>query len=164
MSQINPSRMSASEYLKLSMKDLGGRASSSHKSIKPEEALHRDCFKLLVALQAKYPTLRFMFHCPNGGGRGAAEAGMLKATGVRPGVPDFTLPFSCGKWSGAMIELKAGKNKLTVEQRGWLQFAESQGYLVGVARSLSEFEVLIKSLFDSPDVSSMPGYVEIWAK
>lgn len=57
------------------------------------------------------------FHVPNGGGRSRAEGGILKAMGVKRGVPDIVIILPSGK--AAFIELKAGKGTLTTEQKAF---------------------------------------------
>lgn len=134
---------------------------------RPEEMLQRDCFSLIVRLRGANPILNHLFHVPNGGGRSAAEAGILKATGVMPGVPDFILPFPCLAVSGLAIELKAGSNTLTDEQRSWLGNASQNKWIVGVARSLDEFRVLVDAFlmgeYIGPEQGILPGSREILA-
>jgi len=55
---------------------------------RPEETLHRGVVRVL--LLARAPGVSW-YHPANGGSRNAAEAGKLKALGVRPGVPDIAL-------------------------------------------------------------------------
>jgi hypothetical protein len=55
---------------------------------------------------SKYPDLRWLHAIPNGGGRSAAQAGILKAEGVTPGVWDLSLPVCRGPYTGMVIELK----------------------------------------------------------
>lgn len=54
--------------------------------IRAEESLHRAA---VAYLRAALPKPWFCFHCPNGGGRSKAEAGILKAMGVLAGIPDL---------------------------------------------------------------------------
>ena len=55
-----------------------------------EEALQRAlCAELRIRLMPPW----MFWHTPNGGARSKAEAGMLKATGVKAGIPDL---FVCG--------------------------------------------------------------------
>jgi hypothetical protein len=77
-------------------------------------------------IQAKYPELMLAFAIPNGGKRDARTAAMLKAEGVKAGVWDIFLPVTSGPKSelpnygvyrGLWVEMKAGKNKTTPEQR-----------------------------------------------
>lgn len=56
--------------------------------IRAEEQLHRAA---VAHLRASLPAPWFCFHCPNGGGRSKAEAGILKAMGVLPGIPDLLI-------------------------------------------------------------------------
>lgn len=90
----------------------------------------------------KYPQLKFLFHIPNGGSRHIAEAGKLKAMGVKRGVPDICLPVqmtvyypnSHKHYSGLFIELKRPEaldkkaGSVSKEQQEWLDFLISQGY------------------------------------
>lgn len=81
-----------------------------------------------------YPELKFMFAIPNGGFRNKSEAGKLKASGVKSGVPDICLPVKRGPYSGLWIELKrpasSGKKqgKPSPEQEEWIAFLRSQGF------------------------------------
>ncbi len=142
---------------------------------RPEEELHRACFSWVLGMRDTTPVLNYLFHVPNGGGRSAAEAGILKATGVMPGVPDFILPFPYLESNGLAIELKAGKNRLTPEQRGWLQNASRHQWVTGVARDLDDFKTLVNVFLggvagnkagDNSGGSKtlLPGYTEIHGK
>lgn len=77
----------------------------------------------------QYPQLKRLVHIPNGGSRHKAEAGKLKAMGVKPGFPDLLLPIIKANWYGLFIELKRLKGGIiSDEQKDWLQFLRSQGY------------------------------------
>ena len=68
---------------------------------RPEEALHRAVAQFLdLAL----PEDAVWFHPPNGGARSKAEAGIFKAMGVKPGVPDVVIIY---RSQPIFIELKA---------------------------------------------------------
>lgn len=65
-------------------------------------------------LDVALPRDAFWFHCPNGGARTKAEAGIFKAMGLKAGIPDIMIV-----WRGAVfcVELKADKNgRLSVAQ------------------------------------------------
>lgn len=81
---------------------------------------------------AKFPELKLLFHVPNGGKRGAAEAARFKAMGVKAGVPDLCLPVTRGGYAGLYIEMKYGKNKTTDAQGKWIDALRQQGYKVAV--------------------------------
>jgi hypothetical protein len=82
--------------------------------------------------QNTYPQLKWLVHIPNGGSRHIREAVELKAQGVKAGVPDLMLPFPTKYFAGLFIELKAGKNKTSIEQDEWLQYLSSVGYMTSV--------------------------------
>ncbi len=62
--------------------------------------------------------LSLAFAVPNGGSRSKTTAAMLRAEGVKPGVPDIFWPIARGGFHGMFIELKrpasVGKAKGTV--------------------------------------------------
>jgi len=79
-----------------------------------------------------YPELKLLYHCPNGGKRSKAEAGRLKAAGVKAGVPDIFLPVPRGGYHGLYVELKVGKNTPTKAQSEWITELSKQGYKTSV--------------------------------
>nr|DAS18913.1 MAG TPA: Nuclease [Caudoviricetes sp.] len=76
----------------------------------------------------RLPELKLLYHIPNGGFRNKAEAAHLKRQGVKAGVPDLCLPVARKGYNGLYIELKAGKNKATDNQKSWLLQLSQQGY------------------------------------
>jgi hypothetical protein len=84
------------------------------KSITPEslaasgsEFAHQSALFCWCALSVgKYPELELLFHIPNGGYRGKAEAGRFKAAGVKAGVWDLFLPVARGGYHGLFVEMK----------------------------------------------------------
>lgn len=89
-------------------------------------------FKWAAFQSGKYPELELMYHIPNGGRRDKVTARILKAEGVKAGVPDICLPAPRGKYHGMYIELKYGKNKTTRNQYQWLASLSGQGYYTTV--------------------------------
>ena len=83
----------------------------------------------LRSLQHKYPLLANVYHTPNGGQRDARYAAKLKAMGVRAGVWDLFVPCPA---PGLWVEMKYGKNKLTVGQSTWRDELEPHGYSFAV--------------------------------
>ena len=79
-----------------------------------------------------YPELKWLYHIPNGGKRGKAEAARLKRMGVKAGVSDLFLPVPRGGYHGLYIEMKAKGGRLSKEQKEFIPFAKSQGYCVEV--------------------------------
>ena len=81
----------------------------------------------------KYPELRLLFHIPNGGSRGKAEAARFKAEGVKAGVPDLFLPVARGSWHGLFIEMKRRKGgRASEDQKAWISALAKQGYLAQI--------------------------------
>lgn len=79
------------------------------------------------------PELKWLFHIPNGGSRHIAEAGKLKAMGVKRGVPDICLPIKRNGFGALYIELKKPKvGIVSDEQEEWLDFLSDQGYATRV--------------------------------
>ena len=58
------------------------------------------------------PELALMYHVPNEGKR--SNGGILKAAGLKSGVPDICLPVANNGFHGLYIELKFGKNKANI--------------------------------------------------
>ena len=117
------------------------------KRAAPEDALQRDTAEWVVLHQAAHPVLCWMFHAPNGGKRPRGEAGKLRAMGVRPGVPDWMLPFPspAGRWMGLAIELKSATGRTTPEQEAWLAQCKQAGWLTAVCRGLDGFADVVKA-------------------
>lgn len=99
---------------------------------------HQISLFMWCALNAsKYPELKWLHHIPNGGSRHIAEAGKLKAMGVKAGVSDLHLPVMRGRWTGLYIELKklqtakvkkSTRELATEEQLEFGDFVLTQGY------------------------------------
>ena len=98
-----------------------------------------------------YPKLRAStFAIPNGGSRHALEALNLKRQGVTAGTPDVFLAMPNKIASGAFIEFKAGKNRLTKEQQAMMEILKANGYTCFVCYSLNDArEALTKYLSNS---------------
>ena len=108
-------------YIQPKRNALGGRS---------EETDQKYLFQWAQAREKAIPALASMYHIPNGGKRGKAEAARFKAAGVRAGVPDVCLPYAAGGFIGLYIELKVGKNTASDMQKVWLKRLKSQGHYV----------------------------------
>ncbi|MCF4151775.1 VRR-NUC domain-containing protein [Dethiosulfovibrio sp. F2B] len=81
----------------------------------------------------RFPSVR-IFAVPNGGARGKATAGRLKAEGVSKGVPDLCIP----EWA-FWIEMKRRKGGvLSPEQKDWLEYLNESGHKAVVCRGMDE--------------------------
>ena len=57
------------------------------------------------------PPLRLLYHVPNEGKRSQGGGQILKAAGLKSGVPDVCLPVARKGYNALYIEMKYGKNK-----------------------------------------------------
>lgn len=97
--------------------------------------------------RGKHSDLARVFAVPNGALRHPAVAALLKAQGVRPGVPDllFLKSFcTCGNPNGIVVEQKAGDNTTSDEQDRWLAWFAAQHFVTRVATSAVETVALLK--------------------
>ena len=84
-----------------------------------------------------------IFAIPNGGKRAYKEAYFLKKSGVSSGVPDLFVAYPNRKYHGLFIEMKYGKNKPTENQKKWIDYLNSVGYLACVCYGANEAIKLI---------------------
>lgn len=81
----------------------------------------------------RYPALEWFHHIPNGGARGKAAAGKLKAEGTKRGIADYSWPHPRGGYHGLYIELKAPGGRTTPDQKEFLEYAHGEGFRAEVA-------------------------------
>lgn len=109
---------------------------------RPEEALHRQVARVLAVYEAR--GLLAFCHVPNGGKRTRAEAGVFKALGVRPGVPDLLVwALVRGQPRSFALELKAPKGRLTESQAEWSDRLGRLGVAVHVVRDLDGLDAAL---------------------
>ena len=97
------------------------------------------------------PELQYMYHVPNGGKRDKATAAVLKRQGVKAGVPDIMLPAARAGYHGLYIELKAGSNTTTANQKSWLKFLRQQGHYTAICYSWQLAAELIERYLLHPE-------------
>lgn len=86
----------------------------------------------------KYPELKWLYHCPNGGSRNKQEAVKLKQMGVKSGVSDLCLPYPKGMYCGLYIEMKYGNNRQQQSQKEFLEDMAAAGHFVVTCYSAQE--------------------------
>lgn len=96
----------------------------------------------------QYPELDLLFAVPNGGQRRKRTAGMLRAEGVKSGIPDVVLPVPRNGYHGAYLEMKRTKGGVVSEdQKKWIECLRAQGYFVAVCKGWVEAkDVLVNYL------------------
>ena len=110
-------------------------------------------FSWAAMKRGKYPELDLLFHIPNGGSRGKAEAARFKAEGVKPGVPDLFLPVARGPYHGLFIEMKRKKGgKVSDNQKAWIAALTVQGDLAVVCYGWKDAASLIVDYLDEKGV------------
>ena len=79
---------------------------------------------------ARWPELELLYAVPNGGLRSKAQAGKLKAEGVKRSVPDLVLPVPRWPFHGLYVEMKKMGEHSTPAQREFQRRLSEQGYAV----------------------------------
>lgn len=112
-----------------------------------EDDLQMACVKWF---DFQHPMLKaLLFHVPNGGHRNAREAARFKAMGVRPGVPDLLLLYPKQGFHFLALELKAGKNTQTYEQKRYESILTNRaGGKYVVIRSIDGFIEAVSSYLE----------------
>ena len=134
----------------------GGKAGRKAKPKQPQ-CPHEDEEQAAVLAWAnghrqQYPALCMLFHVPNGGHRGKAEAGRFKAQGVKAGVPDLCLPVPRGGCHGLWIEMKRRKGgTVSDDQQWWLEELNARGYRAVVCRGSDEAVAELKKYLRGGD-------------
>ena len=84
-----------------------------------------------------WPELALLHAIPNGGWAGYKTGKMLKAEGLKPGVPDLCLPVARHGYYGLYIELKTAKGRVSKAQKWWLERLNEQGYKAVVCKGFA---------------------------
>ncbi len=101
---------------------------------------------------AKYRLPEFaLYAVPSGGHRSPVTGAMLKAEGVRPGIPDLFLAVPRGSLHGMAIEMKRPGGAASDAQLEVLNYLESVGYATHICDSLDKaIEVVTTYLEGKP--------------
>lgn len=115
---------------------------------KEETADQIALFDLALLLEKQHPELELMFHVPNEGKRSVYSGAELKRAGLKKGVPDVMLPVARKGYNGLAIEMKAGKNNPTEEQKKWLTGLAKEGWLCYVCRGYEAAATVLGEYMD----------------
>lgn len=90
-------------------------------------------------------------HPPNGGARNARTGALLKAHGVKPGVPDVLIFTPHGDHAGLAIELKRRRGgRLSDHQAAWLETLRGCGWRAEVCRGFDAARELVEACYGPP--------------
>lgn len=151
-----------------SVSEISERIAPRAKARKPrrdeEHQQQVNFFLRLAALAINAPrfaqAVRRTHAIPNGGGRSKAEAGRLKAEGVRKGVPDIFCAMPHGPFHGLYIEMKSAEGRVSEEQSKWLDESRALGYAGAVCRSADEAFDLWRTYNDGREMQSQVAKVK----
>ncbi len=89
----------------------------------------------------RFTLFDFLHAIPNGGARSKAEAGRLRAEGVKAGVSDLFVAIPTADYCGLYLEMKAPRpmrSSVTDAQSAWIERARMAGYAAEVAHGTAE--------------------------
>lgn len=96
-------------------------------------------FNWVNLMTRKYPMLKYMNASLNGVRLTIGQATLAKKSGMVKGYPDIFLPVRNETYNGLFIELKRVKNGVvSPEQKDFISFLNSQGYLAVVCKGSQE--------------------------
>lgn len=113
----------------------GVSGASRKKPANGEHQEQKTLFDFIRLHEGQHPELTLIYAIPNGGKRHVGVARKLKAEGVRAGVADIHVPIPRRGFYGMWVEMKYGKNKLTIDQRVFLAAMSNRGYCTAVCYS-----------------------------
>ena len=91
----------------------------------------------------EFPELELMHSIPNGDWRGFKTAKKLKAEGLKPGIPDISLPIPRGGYHGMYLELKNARGSVKADQWRIMIELHKHGYFVALTNSLTKAQCLV---------------------
>lgn len=97
------------------------------------------------------PELRLLYHIPNEGKRNNSTGQILKAAGLRAGVPDVCLPVARRGYNALYIEMKFGKNKPTKAQADFMAALSEAGAKTAVCYGAEEAREVIRHYLSPSD-------------
>ena len=79
-----------------------------------------------------------MFAVPNAAKRSPKLCMMMKAEGLKSGVPDIFLPLAKKNYHGLFIEMKSQKGKVSDAQNEYMDYLRSNGYHCAICYGFEE--------------------------
>jgi hypothetical protein len=87
---------------------------------------------------------------PNAARRSPQMAAMMKAEGLRSGVPDVFMAMPRGEYHGLFLEFKSHTGRLTENQKVYVINLRNMGYQVEVVRSFDEARLIVVKYMEMP--------------
>jgi len=96
-------------------------------------------------VRSRWPDLKLLYHVPNERRCTPQQGAMLKAMGVKSGVPDLCLPVARGAYHGLYIELKSTSKsaRASEAQIWWIEELLAHGYAAIVCKG---FDAAVEAL------------------
>lgn len=94
------------------------------------------------------PELKLMFHVPNEGKRKQSTGSIMKAAGMKSGVPDICLPVARKGYHALYIELKYGNGRTTETQNDMISELKAAGNAVHVCYGFEAASALTMLISD----------------
>lgn len=104
--------------------------------------------------------LQYLFHIPNESIGGQGWLIRNRQMGVKSGVPDLFYPVPLGGYHGLFIEMKAGKGRVSPDQKRWIHALSQMGYKCIVAHGWEEAKEALEEYLNGKSLQSIPGSVE----
>ncbi len=115
-----------------------------------ESTLQQSCIRWFALQHPRLWEDKRLHSVPNGGYRSTKTAATMKMEGQVSGVWDLQLTMPRGPYAGLFIEMKAGKNGLTDEQKKFRQSHE-HAYCFVVCYTVEAFMAAIKIYLNLPE-------------
>lgn len=93
----------------------------------------------------RHPALSLLYAIPNAAKRSVVTASIMKAEGMKSGVPDLCLPVARRGYHGLYIEMKKkNKSSTSDNQVWWIEQLNKQGYMAVICKGADEAIKTIK--------------------
>ena len=112
-----------------------------------EYEIQKAFIKWCEVATCRYPNLNKVIHIANEGKRSYQTAAMLKAMGMKSGVPDLFIPVPRKCWHGLFIEMKTEKGKASENQVKWIETLSSLGYKAVICHGFDEAVEAVKRYY-----------------
>ena len=105
---------------------------------------------------SQYPELALLYAIPNGGARDKITGAILKAEGVKPGIPDLHLPVARGTWLTLYIEMKRIGGRASDNQEVVIPLLREQGHRVEICEGWEAARDVIVKYLNLPAAVAKP--------